>query len=64
MAKKSDTGLLRPDQTGYYYSGPMKFKGKCSNCGEPKNRHCGRCKACPGYHRAECILGPATGAWH
>lgn len=61
----SAPGLLnKTTAVGRLYDGPLKFKGKCNNCVEPRNRHCGHCKACPGYHIAECMTGPQTGAWH
>lgn len=49
---------------GKLYEGPPKFKAKCSNCEAPRNRHCGRCRACPGGHMEDCMKSYATGAWH
>lgn len=46
------------------FAGPVKFKGICTNCKEPRNRHCGRCKACPGNHVNVCMTGHGSGAWH
>lgn len=46
------------------YEGPLKFKGKCAKCGEPRNRHCGHCKGCPGFHVSVCMLGNQTGFMH
>jgi hypothetical protein len=49
---------------GKLFDGPVQFKAKCGNCGVPRNRHCGRCRACPGGHMEDCLKSHATGAWH
>jgi hypothetical protein len=49
---------------GHLYAGPTRFKATCDNCGEPRNRHCGRCLGCPGGHMEDCMKSHATGAFH
>ncbi|OJV57941.1 MAG: hypothetical protein BGO38_06885 [Cellulomonas sp. 73-145] len=39
----------------HVYAGPPKFKGICTNCGDTRNKHCGRCHACAGYHLGDCV---------
>lgn len=63
--RRGPVGLLYGENVAKHtYVGPTTFRGKCSTCGEPRNRHCGRCKACPGFHVGECMTGYATGASH
>lgn len=65
MAARQPPKLLRGAQLdAHRYAGPTKFRGRCERCGDPRNQHCGRCRACPGYHAVDCMVSHATGAWH
>lgn len=47
--------------SGRVYAGPTRFKGRCEHCAETRNRHCGTCLACRGWHREGCntVIGMA-----
>lgn len=59
MSSRPKFQTTRSDDQSHTYDGPLKFRATCERCSQPRNRHCGSCKGCPGYHATACRYDPA-----
>lgn len=65
--RRGSTVQLIVDDEGrkaHLYEGALKFRGECANCDALRNQHCGRCRACPGWHEYQCMMGYDAGTFH